>query len=91
MPERSTDAAYATFPFDGTGALGNSGSARTGPPSPQAASAGTINVAICPGAVLAAMMASMTSLGISELEQDVLTHFEKGRAIASMSDVSGAL
>ena len=52
----------------------------------QAKSAGTISVAICPGAVRAATRASAASCPIPEAADGVRSHFEYGRAIASMSE-----
>ena len=45
-------------------------------PSLQPTSAGTISVAICPGAVRAAEIASAASRPISEGARDVRTHLE---------------
>ncbi len=76
------DAARFTDSVDGSAGLGGAGILATVPPSVHATSAGTISVAICPGAVRAAMIASAASRPISEAADDVRSHLEIGRAIA---------
>ena len=88
--DRSINAARLTDSAEGSGALGTAGIAAMDPPLLHAISAGTISVAIWPGAVRAAMMASAASRPRSDAAEDVRNHLEYGRAIASISDVSGA-
>src|SRR5262249_19396385 len=75
-PDRSIAAACSIVSVLGTGGLGNGGTGVTTPPSLQATFAGTINVAMRPGAMRAAMIASAASLPVSEAEQEVRNHFE---------------
>jgi hypothetical protein len=89
-PDRSMTADRSIVASFGSGALSDFGASAISPPSLQATSAGTINVAIWPGAVRAAVIASTASLPASMTLVDVRTHLENGFAIASMSEVSGA-
>src|SRR5271156_1299956 len=75
-PDRSIAAACSTVAAEGKGGFGRAGGAAVAPPSLQATSAGTINVAIWPGAVRAAMIASTASRPTSDEEADVRNHFE---------------
>src|SRR5271170_1844952 len=75
-PVRSMDAARLTDSVEGRAAFGTAGIPGMVPPSVQATSAGTISVAICPGAVRAATMALAASQPISDAEDDVRNHFE---------------
>ncbi len=75
-PDWSMAAACSTVEVAGKGGLGKEGSVATTPPSVQATSAGTISVAIWPGAVRAAMIASTASLPIPDVETDVRNHLE---------------
>lgn len=89
-PERSMDAACSTASAAGTGALGTAcGSGAADPASLHATSAGTIRVAIWPGAVRAVATAWAASWPTSADDRDVRSHLEYGCAIASMSEVSG--
>src|SRR5215469_1837692 len=87
--ERSMAAARSTDSVAGSGTLGNDCTLTMAPLSLHAASAGTIKVAICPGVVEAAMIASAASCPIVDAELDDLIHEEKGRAIPSISEVNG--
>src|SRR5580692_11431461 len=75
-PERSMDAARLTDSVDGRGGGGTTGSSATTPPSVQATSAGTINVAICPGAVREAAIASEASRPSTGEVDEVRNHLE---------------
>src|ERR1700676_5593602 len=75
-PERSMTAARSTFCWLGVEGLGKAGIQATEPPSPQETSAGTIRVAICPGAVRAAIRASAASRPIWEEAWEVRNHLE---------------
>src|SRR5271166_1135428 len=77
-PDRSIVAARSTVAVGGKGALSRAGSEATAPPSLQATSAGTISVAIWPGAVRAATTASVASRPTSDGERDVRSHLEYG-------------
>src|ERR1019366_6432215 len=75
-PDRSMAAARSTAGLDGSGAVGKTGGAATVPPSLHETSAGTIRVAIWPGAWRAAATASAASLPTLSGAADVRTHFE---------------
>ncbi len=59
-------------------------------PGFQAVSAGRISVAIRPGAVRAAAIASAPSAAMASAVVPMRSHAETGRAKPSMSEVSGA-
>src|SRR5580692_5234316 len=82
-PDRNMAAARSTVAVAGGRGLGEARSAATFPPSVQAASAGTMSVAIRPGAVRAAMMAAAASRPASDEETEVRNHLEYGRAMPS--------
>ena len=73
----------------GAGA-GAGGTAATPSASFHAVSAGRMSVATWPGAVRAAAMAAAPSAATARALGDVRTHAETGRAMPSMSEVSGA-
>src|ERR1035437_1498938 len=75
-PDRSMAAVRSIVAVVGNGGFGNAGSAATVPSSLQATSAGTISVAIWPGAVRAAIIASTASRPICDSEEDVRNHLE---------------
>src|SRR5690348_10393041 len=80
--ERRISAARSMIACDGMGAVGMTGIFPAAPPSLQAASAGMINVAILPGGVRAATIASVVSRPISFAVREVLNQWEYGLAIA---------
>src|SRR5208283_1740080 len=80
-PERSMAAACSTVSIAGRGALGTAGilaikSFLLGITLDQETSPGTISVAMRPGAVRAAMIASAASRATSDAAQDVRSHLE---------------
>src|SRR5271167_2073878 len=87
--DRSIAAARSTVRVSGRGGLGNAGMVAIEPPSLQLTSAGTISVAIWPGAVRAATTASAASRPISEEARQVRNHLEYGRAMPSMFELRG--
>ena len=70
----------------GSGAEGIGKGEPVAPFSPQATSAGTMRVAICPGGVRAPTMASVASRPICDDADEVRSHLEYGRAMPSMSE-----
>ncbi len=82
-------AAATTVSFDGLAGAGAAGVSATPSASPQAVSAGRIRVAIWPGATFAAWIASAPSPATVFEVGEVFTQCEKGRAMPSMSAVSG--
>ncbi len=89
-PERSTLTAFAIASRVALPGCGTAGTGAMPDASFQAVSAGKIRVAIWPGGVRAAAIASAPSRATDAASGDVLTHDENGRAAPSMSDVSGA-
>src|ERR1700691_3898273 len=79
-PERSIAAACSTVFVSGRRGLASAGIGAIEPPSLHETSAGTISVAICPGAVRAATKASTASRPISEEDREVRSHLEYGFA-----------
>src|SRR5271156_6687511 len=75
-PDRSIAAAPSIVADGGIGGFGKPGIAATAPPSLQATSAGTMSVAIWPGAVRAAMIASTASRPTSGVDAQVRNHLE---------------
>src|ERR1700722_7046521 len=75
-PERSISAARSTLRLEGNEGLINAGSAAIPPPSPHETSAGTISVAIWPGAARDATIALADSRPASEEACEVRSHFE---------------
>ena len=89
-PERSTAAHSSTAASLTVGGLFWAGTVVTTSASPQAVSAGRIRVDIAPGYDLAAAIASAVSEAMDFVSREVLTQSETGRAIPSISAVSGA-
>ena len=89
MPEWSSFAACSIISLAGMGGRDTRGIPATVPPSLQATSAGTINVAIRPGAVRAAAIASIASQLTWDAVQEVRTQVEHDRAMLSISEVRG--
>ena len=82
-------AAATTVSWEGLSGAGAAGVSAGPSASPQAVSAGRIRVAIWPGATLAAWIASAPSPATVFDVGEVFTQCEKGRAMPSMSAVSG--
>src|SRR3984957_15940709 len=89
-PLRSKAAACSTFAPDGSGACGTKGFGATTPPSLHETSVGTIRVAMRPGSLPAAAIASDASRPSPAVVRDVRSQAEYGRAIPSTSEVSAA-
>ncbi len=89
-PERSACAQRSIVAASTAARAGTAGIGATPSASPHAVSAGRIRVATWPGAVRAATMAAAPSAATARELGEVRTQPETGRAMPSMSEVSGA-